>query len=346
MIIIIKIFFENFKKSLHIFKFFRTVFIEGKILKGGKEMKKIKFKSILCLILVVSMSIALFSCDNKTNETNHPAYSDTITEIITEKRYDYDDFDGIKDYKIIQVEDGYRLVFDNTECYEQNLRLLDSIGITFYSIRDLHNGLINGRFSGYAKLHIFHEFPKDEHGIIMPDPYNLYVPVLPEDFSIDNYVIHWSGKSPLSYRYDIVVDSNKHKFELGIGVHLTCLTYDLYNQKLENEIILEEDYPDAIWTYDNERYSIIYSLEGENLKREQIRYTISNGNKTMFVIENYTYYEPQPYLHMTAFCVSDGAYFTIEPAGYGGAIPDPEWLFDPEWLLKFDVEKYVPTEYS
>ena len=308
-------------------------------------MKKIKFKSILCLTLAVSTIIALFSCDNKTNETNHPAYSDTITEIITEKRYYYDDFDGIKDYKIIQVEDGYRLVFDNTECYEQNLHLLDIRGVYFNSIKELYNGLTNGTFDGYTKLHIFREFPKDEYGIIMPDPYNLYVPVLPEDFSIDDFGISWSGNSPLSYRYNIGLASNKHKLDWGTGVELTCLTYDLYNQKLKNEIILEEDYPDAICTHKNGKDSIIYT-QG-HCKREQIRYTVSNKNETMFVIENYSYYDPQqPELHMIVFCVSDGAYFTIEPVGYGGAIPDPEWLFDPEWLLEFDVEKYVPTEYS
>ena len=310
-------------------------------------MKKLKFlKTILSLLLIFSTVLTLFSCNNETKETDETVNSDITEEIATKKTYNYKDYDRVKDFEIIQVDDGYRLKFNDTGYYEQAYRS-DHLGIWLKSIDEICDGLIYGTLSYSDKIHIFDEFPRDDNGIVIPDPYNLYVYILPEDCSVlDNEVgVNWKGAT---YRHVMVLTSNKYDICLGAGVTISILTYDNYNEELKKETDIVKDYPDSMWTHENGKDSIIYSIEGETFKREQVRYTVSNENKTMLLIKNYIHYEEESYLKKTtAYYTSNGAYFTISFSdGFGGEFgffTDGSSI-DPEWAFEFDVEKYVPTQ--
>ena len=308
-------------------------------------MKKLKFlKTILSLLLIVSTIFISFSCDNKTKETDETVNSDITEEIATKKTYNYKDYDRVKDFEIIQVDDGYRLKFNDTGYYEQAYRS-DHLVIWLKSIDEIYDGLIYGTLSDGDKIHIFDGFPRDDNGIVIPDPYNLYVPILPEDCSVfDNEVsVRWKGST---YHHDMALISNKYDICLGAGVTISILTYDNYNEELKKETDIVKDYPDSMWTHENGKDSIIYSIEGETFKREQVRYTVSNENKTMLLIKNYIHYEEEARLKKTtAYYTSNGAYFTISFldafGGEFGFFTDGSSI-DPEWAFEFDVEKYVP----
>ena len=299
-------------------------------------MKTNLLKIILSLLLISSMVLTLFSCNNEIKEPDETENSDITEEIATKKIYNYKDYDRVKDFEIIQVDDGYRLKFNDTDYYEQEHNY-EYWGICLESIDEIYDGLIHGTLSEYTKSEIFDTFPRDENGIVIPDPYNLYVPILPEDCSIldDEMCIIWKGAI---YHHSMALTSNKYDIRLGAVVEISILPYDDYNEQLKKETDIVKNYPDSMWMHENGKDSIIYSIEGD--KKKQTRYTISNEDKTMFVIENYRYSEEQPHIYNTiAFCVSNGTYFTIHFIGNyftDGSSPNPEWLFE------FDVEKYVP----
>ena len=87
-------------------------------------MKKKLLKSILSLILISSTVLTLFSCNNEAKETEEATDTESITESITKsytkkETINFNDYDNKKDYDIIRVEDGYRLVFHDSLVYEE-----------------------------------------------------------------------------------------------------------------------------------------------------------------------------------------------------------------------------------
>ena len=313
-------------------------------------MKTKLLKSILSLLLIFSTVLTLFSCNNVSNVDN-----ELTDETATSKRtYRYHEYNKIKDFEIIQVEDSCRLIFNDPEYYAQ-MDIPDHYGVALNSIEELRDGLINGTFDEDVKLHIFLDLPKDEHGIIVPDPNNLYIPVLPKDCSanLETTMVAVFG-SYYSYGLDIVTDKYDINTDFGCVI-ISCLTYNDYNEKLKKETDIVKDYPDSMWTHESGKDSIIYSLQGEPFKREQVRYTISNEDKTMLVIEKYHHYEDKVvnFVHYTektvrdeiiVFGTSNGAYFSIFFAGSELNFFADGNPVDPEWLLEFDVEKYVPDQ--
>ena len=136
-------------------------------------MKNNFTKIILSLFLIFSIAGTLFSCD--TVEVK-----ETESDIEISNRIKYD---KVKDYKIIETEDGYRLVFDDPSIYESE-ECPDIIDLSFESVEELYNNLIYGKFEFYDKIQIFHALPKDKKGIIISDPNNIYIPILSGNIGI------------------------------------------------------------------------------------------------------------------------------------------------------------------
>ena len=307
---------------------------------------KIKLlKNVLCMLLISSMALTLFSCGtSKSTDTEKSSKTESITDyekttnkvIYKTTDYRYGDYNKVKDFEIIKVGDECRLVFNDPGFYEW-LGNLDRIGVSFDSIKELRDGLIYGTFTEGQKQHIFLDLPKDEHGISIPDPNNLYIPVLPNDCSAYDSE-HSVSVYGSSYGHYMRLVSNKYDINLESGVDVDILTHNDYNEKLQKETELFKNIADSLWTHENGKDSIIYPLNES--KKEHVRYTISSENKTMFVIENYTHLEEKKRIDNTiAFYVSNGVYFAI--SFYGDFFTN-ESPADPEWLFEFDVEKYVP----
>ena len=318
-------------------------------------MKNLKLlKTILSLLLISSTVLTLFSCvnnedkitDKSTDETIH---SDIITGEATNKKvYDWEDYDKVKDYKLISVDDGYRLVFDNLEVYEQtDFYPMHFIGPEFKTITDFRNTFINGTLTFSDKYRLFKYNHKDNIGMIIPNLDNLYIPVLPSDYpKVEMKNVPVSCNLRDSYKYDIVfIDPDKSidpDIPLTIYEHISIkfLTRETYEADLEKAKSVKEYISSNIWTHENGKSSTTYKILSHQYERSV--YTVSNENKTMHVIEDYSLDEKgnrgtTPYLNV--FYETNGAYFNIY-MDYNQLVNiEPRTS---EWLFEFDVEKYVP----
>lgn len=284
-------------------------------------MKNFKiFKPILCSLLIFSMTVTLFSCSlNASQETEKV----TDTDIPNHIKYD-----KVKDYSIIEVDGGYRLVFDDPSIYESEGAPGYLQGIEFNSLAELRSDLLDGQLTFKDKFFMYYSDRKDENGIIIPDLNNLYSPVLPNG----NIQMKSSG---FIFRGDYsayCLEMPAYQYEL---IDFFCLTVEGYNRMLAQA---KAEFPnDSKWISepddllkDNE---VILHEDGTIAFR---RYIISNGNKTMFSMEKHDDFETDtPVYNAEVFYISDGRYFKI-------TFMDLEDPLDPEWLFEFDVESYVP----
>ena len=286
-------------------------------------MKTKLLKSILSLLLIFSMFLTLFSCNN-IKETDIP---ESDTSNVT-KKSSYKDYDNKKDYDIIRVENGYRLVFHDPSIYESFNS--SYIGFKFESMQDFYDDLVNGTFRDYEKSNIYNNFPKDKNGVIIFNPNELYVPLIANGCEINEYFI-WSGNS---YTYDFKTPF-EHPYGEYISAKFICLTEDHYTKQLEYEKNIDnvpKEWGDASIKTVNEKE--VFDFPNGNY---QTRYTVSNENKTMYVVETCIYDSEGTSYSAIAFYISNGVYFEV-------MIDSISTPFDPEWLFEFDVEKYVPDQ--
>lgn len=291
-------------------------------------MKNLKLlKTILSFLLISSTVLTLFSCNNETKETDETINSDITEEIATKKTYNYEDYDNKKDYKIICVDNGYRLIFDDPTIYKS----LDYhfAGIKFNSMQEFYDDLVNGTLSYNEKGNIYNTFPKDENGIIIFSPNELSTPLTPKDCEINEY-FYWIGNR---YGYSFKVPF-EHPYGDSVTANFRCLTKDCYNQYLAYEKDIN-NMPEA-WGPASIKTVADKEIVTFSIGYEQIRYTLMNENKTMYVMETHIYDTDSTTTYsVVAFYISNGFYFEVMIDG----ISTP---FDPEWLFEFDVEKYVP----
>ena len=290
---------------------------------------KIKLlKNILSILLISSMLLTLFSCDtNKPTETEKATETEKITETETKKKPAYYYYDDVLDYSIINVDNGCRLVFDDSTIYE-NVGSTTQVGIDFESIEEFYNDLVNGTLKNYEKLNIYENFQKDEIGTIIFDPNNLYIPVVPTDCKLYESLI-WSGNR---YRYGFEVPY-KYPDNWPVSTHFLCFTEDRYKKELKYQKNLYSNDQKSVEIIDGKE--VITFLNGDKLTG----YTVENENKQMYVME-YLYVNGAPaYYEVTAFYISNGFYYEVIIYGIMDSVT-------PEWLFEFDVEKFVPNQNS
>ena len=115
------------------------------------------------------MVLTLFSCSaNECKETEKNTDTEKSTNITNSINRD-----GGKDYQIIQVEDGYRLVFDNPSFYAK-CESPQIVGFTIDSWEDFSDRLLAGALTLDEKISLYYTSSKDEEGIIILDPYVSY----------------------------------------------------------------------------------------------------------------------------------------------------------------------------
>ena len=312
--------------------------------------KRNLLKNVLCLLLISSMALTLFSCGKnepketeKSTETefltennttrNTVIYIENETEATNKITYNYQDYDNIKDYDIIRVEDGYRLVFHDPLVYEEYGNYEGIIKyVHFESLQEFYDDLTNGTLSCDEKSIMYFTFPKDDKGIIIPDINNeLFV----LDFNFQAVfgdiecildAIDWSQGIIYYHIYGInpdnVDDVDLHTY-LGDIRFFTKSGYTKALKSAQNPYTV-----DYIETVDDKEV-----VEFINEKR-QIRYTVSNEDKTIYIIENQRHFNDEIIREDTiAFFDYNGAYYSVTLAD---AIDNIEYLFE------FNVEKYVP----
>ena len=181
---------------------------------------------------------------------------------------------------------------------------------------------------------MYFTFPKDDKGIIIPDINN-------ELFSLDfNFsavfndtecileAINWS-QGDFSYHIWGINPDSVNEFDAHIYLgNINFFTKSGYSKALKRA---QNPYTiDYIETVDDKE--IVEFIND----RRQIRYTISNEDKTIYIIENQRHFNDE-IIHegMIAFFDYNGAYYSVK---FLNAIDNIEGLFE------FNVEKYVPDQ--
>ena len=296
-------------------------------------MKNIKLlKNALCLILIFSMLLTLFGCTFDEIETENFDTSDTnINNSVTSFNGD-----NIMDYKIQEIDGEYYIAFDDISRYIEDplppgLFIEPITYLTFKNVGKMQNAILNGNFTYADKAIIANYFSKDDNGVIIPDPYNVYLPVFPDETVLKCYdTVTLLGRG---YSFDAKFLDNDDAY-----IVFTCLTKKHYNTNLE---YAKSDIQKKYKVWEKEFDDIIGEKEVANLdNRKIIQYTLSNEDKTMFVIEEQKFVDSilNDY-KVKIFYESNGVYFYV----FIGNMDKP---LSPEWLFQFDVQRYVPDQNS
>lgn len=289
-------------------------------------MKKNKILNlILSLTLIFSMTITLFGCTSDEIETEN---SDTN---VNNPIISFND-DNIMDYKIQEKDGEYYIVFDDISRYIEDplssgMFINPITYLTFETVEEMQNAILNGKLTHADKAIIANYFFKDNNRIIIPNPYNVCSPIFPDETIVKCHGTTLLGRG---YYFDAKFLDNDDAY-----IVFTCLTKKHYNTNLE---YAKNDIQKKYKVWEKEFDEIIGEKEVVNLdNRKIIQYTLSNEDKTMFVIEEQKFadsilkdYEAE------IFYESNGVYFNV----FIGNMDKP---ISPEWLFEFDVEAVERT---
>ena len=335
-------------------------------------MKTKLLKNILCMLLISSMVLTLFSCDSsKSTDTEKSSETESITDnekttnkVIYETNNYEAEYDKVKDYKIIQDEKGCRLIFDNPKAYEREDNLPFIIGKYFESVKDFQDSFINGTLRYDDKRMAFHCGYKDDVGMRIPDIYNLFMPVLPSSYpnvKMEKVPVLWNCRDIYKYsieftefsdndayldddfvkREDPALNPDNTSESIYDEISIFFYTPDKFEVELAQKKTVRDNVSGQKWKHEDGMSSIVYRLPGSKSTREKVVYTLSNENKIMYIIQDYYLDSNGNRLtpDIDVFCKSNGAYFYIYIGSY---TRDIEEILDPQWFFEFDVEKYVP----
>ena len=298
-------------------------------------MKTKLLKSILCIFIILSMLLTLFSC-NATDTVNKASQSDTeITDVEDSDIKETYNGDYILDYEIKEIDGEFRLVFNDISKYLKPKYVNDEYGlpitwITFKNVKEMQNTILTGQLTHSQKSIIANHFIKDSKGIIIPDLYNVYSPIFPDEkvFLYDDTVtLGWDG-----YYWDIGFSN----LEGGV---ISCICLSKYSYKDNFEYANSSEYSIEKFTSLGKEVDEVGG-EKEVFERNNqkiIQYTLSNEHKRMHIVELHDYWTTC--YDADIFYELNGAYFEIFTFCEGIESP-----FDPKWLFEFDVEKYVPDQ--
>ena len=151
--------------------------------------------------------------------------------------------------------------------------------VKFAGLSDMRRIIFEGQLSGKA-LRIIKGFPKAKHGgILLFDPNNMQDIVVPEGTRVSG-LITWCGCA--------------YQFEFSNETLSGTLTYDLIDgseTKSENTIRREDDIATVLsQSYDPERNAtetVFQSVVSQHVFK-QVVYTVTQGNKTVTFVEDYS----------------------------------------------------------
>lgn len=163
---------------------------------------------MLCTLYLVLLGLLFTACTPPapsvdTTDTLSPATgeSEAPTETAAPEVPAFDGTFATDAYAVTCVGDQFYLNFNESHkatsaeisaCYEA--------GITFESLTDFKDKLINGKLTASEQITMQAAFPKDENGILMCDLTQLYEPVLPDGTTLSSYV-YWLGGNSISFAF-------------------------------------------------------------------------------------------------------------------------------------------------
>lgn len=294
------------------------------------KRKMFFLKSTLSIFLISSMFLTLFNCSaNECKETEGNVDTENVTNITNSINRD-----GGKDYRIIQVEDGYRLVFDDQSFYE-TCESPQIAGFVIDSWEDFSDRLLAGALTLNEKTSMYYTSSKDENGIVILDPYVSYKisHVLP--YQIENGGTY----SGACYHSSITCDE-QYTLPISVGI-LSKTLYDRDFEATFSDIDIEAEnieYEKKLLNNDNIKCYNKTIKTGEYFFQE--KYVLSNDDKKVFILKTYSddYDLNLPYELYVLVNFKNEIYFSIN-FSYQDITKD---LTD-EFLFGFNVEAIEKT---
>lgn len=305
-----------------------------------------KYKKILLFFIIFSVLITSSSCNNVIDieESNTKAATETYIPIHIK-------YDKVKDYSIIKVDGGYRLVFDNPSIY-------DGIGVPYRgfvinSWEEFSERLLNGELTFDEKVSIYESFSKDADGYILFDPYASYQFFHPMavDVSLTNFYHGASYRATLSFKEERLFPCF---FILRDYAYIKPREqyrkiFDMLEKDAEN-IEYEQELPNGgkIVCYNKTITREPYFYDGEQTSSEVEKYILSDGFKKILVTKNYIYTDSNNdtehnklvYIDIHGI-TNDNLYFFIDFSSHHIDIDDyeyPQEVVTDEFLFGFNVE--------
>lgn len=297
-------------------------------------MKNNLTKIIFSLLLIFSIIFSLFSCvSNGISDIT----KNTFDKDIQPSKETYIG-DNIMDYNIIQVDGNYYMVFDDislyvTECDPEELAQPITF-VDFESVSEMQNAILNGKLTHFQKNIIAERFFKDNNGVMIMNPYNVYTIKHPSVYYEKNPSVSMIRSG---YTWDTICSENT-------STDKDYWLYMIVNKKYY-EAQLQEKFKQYVENNSIEFNSEQKLSDGRVIKRSvnifeteknrtYIRYVLSDSNKIVFVEKTYRN-DNISNIFLLAM-VDQNKYFEISLIGQNTY--SDETLTD-EFLFGFDLEE-------
>lgn len=268
-------------------------------------------KKILCFILItVILDAALIGCDESA--------------LLKEKTTD----------GVIVDKAEYKIERKNGRCYIDLKGKRYGGGCIIYSdyvyyptVEYMRSEFLNGTVS-HDKFGNFYTFTDDSFGgNRIPDPYNLYVPDLPEHLSYTDITLDGSG-----YAYTLYYG------EKDIG-DLKILYPETFATLADAHINYGERLSELEWAEtEEERGATVYYYKSDRLYRKTVRYELQRGSKQCYIAETYVLSEiaeSEPVPQVTTILANDGGvYFRVTVNEHNGS------RLSVDEILSYSAERY------
>lgn len=231
-------------------------------------------------------------------------------------------------YTIIEQNGKNYIVFEDPTVYQ--IWAVDVATVEFNSLADFKDSVMNDKLSVWDKQIMITVFEKDEVGILTPDFNNLFEPYMPDEFQVDG--LSWEGTY---YAFGISSPSE-------VWGRVSSCSQENYNE------IVQRDFErlfnqDTVWIegaieMDDEKSITTYSTVKNS--RTYTKYTLSDENKTMLVVERTFGSEidtdtvPET---ITLYCTEGDVHYVVN-------LYDFQERPSTSWLLEFGMQPYVDAD--
>ncbi len=234
-------------------------------------------------------------------------------------------------YSITYSNGNYYFVLGDIETYHDSYQNVLA-AVEFDSIEEFYDVVTNGKLSDSQKTIIATAFQRDDTGILCCDFNNLYALKTPAEFDITG--VSWEG---IVYSYSL---------ESKNGVFGYALLYneEQYTQKYQSDFVNYFNKSTInitkTETIEGDKTATYYSTFAGEFK--QIRYTLSDGDKTFVVDKTYRLamaneaisVSPVAPSNVTLYCTEKGIHYVIDLFELANDPTD-------EWLMQFGMSRYV-----
>lgn len=239
-------------------------------------------------------------------------------------------------YEIVHEDGNYYLVISNNEsedlANEASGQIMGSV-IYFASMDEMVSDINTGNFTK-DEMEMISSFETDDAGrIIICDLSKLYVPILPDSVTVKK--IKWTGTS---YTYYLRCGDGEQFHSMKIYNSVESYNHDVdYYSNFADQTSLEVK---SVSTEPSRNATVCTFTDRMGTDCQGVYYTITEGNKTLYIWEAYPLEETSEYPYIIRIFGSNNGIcfeFFLSPMHERPSV---------EWLSQFGIREYVETSTS